>query len=288
MVAGPGVAGTAVASAHWFGVDIDVRDLFGHKQKKNKKFDHGHKLGANRRGGVKNSGGGLNLGTPRTSIATGPARMGDARASAGPTASTLEAPQSAVVAGTGPAPSAAVSGGGGGGAVGAPGNANIGRAPNLAPVPTAPSSRTIVIRSAPPKAAATPPVAPAPAAPVVPIAPAPVVVPPAPAVTAPVPSAPVPSAPPVAAPHAPSAPILPAHRPEPPAAQPLSTPPVPESFRTGYADYLRQASTADLLWAVLPGLGGMVLMTAVGGAVGFRQARAAQTLPAPHIARFLP
>ncbi|TPW91735.1 hypothetical protein FKW78_26315 [Mycolicibacterium fortuitum] len=71
-------------------------------------------------------------------------------------------------------------------------------------------------------------------------------------------------------------------------AQPHSVPAVPESFRLGYADYLRTASTSDLLFAVLPGLGGMLLMTAAGGAVGFRQARAAQTLPSPQIARFLP
>ncbi|MEX3656513.1 hypothetical protein ABFW09_27890, partial [Mycolicibacterium fortuitum] len=98
-----------------------------------------------------------------------------------------------------------------------------------------------------------------------------------------------PAAPPAGLPPAvPSAPAVPAPRSEPPVAQPHSVPAVPESFRLGYADYLRTASTSDLLFAVLPGLGGMLLMTAAGGAVGFRQARAAQTLPSPQIARFLP
>ncbi|MDH6193908.1 hypothetical protein M2272_000529 [Mycobacterium frederiksbergense] len=40
----------------------------------------------------------------------------------------------------------------------------------------------------------------------------------------------------------------------------------PISFRVGYTDYLRTASTSDLLIAVLPGLAGMTLMTAAGGA----------------------
>ncbi|MUL84647.1 MULTISPECIES: hypothetical protein [unclassified Mycolicibacterium] len=284
------MAGTAVASAHWFG--IDIRDIFDHKQK-NKKSDHAAKVGTQRNGGAKKSGGSLGGPKASTGSKTGSTKVGAGEAS-GPAArsgSFAESPQSAGVGTTGLAPSAVVSGGtaqsptaavsgggGGGGGGGAPTNSNIGRAPNLAPVPTAPSSREILIRSAPPKAPAAP--APAiPAAPVVPVAPAPVVVPPVPVISAPVPSAP---------PAAPSAPIRPVPRSEPPATQPLPVPAVPESFRLGYADYLRTASTSDLLFSVLPGLGGMLLMTAAGSVVGFRQARAAQTLPSPQIARFLP
>lgn len=315
MVVGPGMAGTAVASAHLFGVDI--HDLFDHK-KKNKKSDRAANVGPQRGAGVKNSGGG-GLGGPRASKNSKPeskigttktgtttnAGVGEAPGTAARAETFAESPQSARVGTTGQAPSAVLSGGtaqapvaavtgataqapsavvsgggGGGGAAGAPTNGNLGRAPGLAPVPTAPSSRTIVIRSAPPKQHGAP--APAIAAP--PVAPAPVVVPPAPVI-----SVPVPAAPPVGVPPAvPSAPSIPAPQSEPPAAQPLSVPAVPESFRLGYADYLRMASTSDLLFAVLPGLGGMLLMTAAGGAVGFRQARAAQTLPSPQIARFLP
>lgn len=303
MVAGPGMLGTGVASAHLFGVDI--HDLFDHK-KKNKKSHAVANVGPQRGGGVKNSGGGL--GGPNAAQSTKPeAKIGTTRTtkiSTGQTATSVggaEAPGAAARTGTfaespqsssagtsvGPAPSAVLSGsagqvstgvmagGGGGGAAGAPTNGNLGRAPNLAPVPTAPSSRTIVIRSTPPKAPVTP------AAPIAP-APAPVAVPPAPVV-----SVPVPVAPPVAAPPAAPGPGRPEPS-EPPAAQPHSMPAVPESFRLGYADYLRTASTSDLLFAVLPGLAGMLLMTAAGGAVGVRQARAAQTLPSPQIARFLP
>ncbi|WP_135454546.1 hypothetical protein [Mycobacterium sp. DL99] len=309
MVAGPGMLGTAVASADLFGIDIDVLHIFDHKQKK--KSDHSAKVGNQRNAGPRKSNGSLGGSNASNGpkVSTGPkvkVGVSDSSApSAARSASTAEAPQStgvgvtgqvpsatvgggaaqapsaAVTIGTAQAPSAVVSGGGSGG--GMPATGNIGRAPNLAPVPTAPSSRQIVIRSAPPKAPAAP--APAvPAAPVVPVAPAPVVVPPVPVIPAPVPSAPPAGVPPAA----PSAPSSPAPRSEPPSAQPLSVPSVPESFRLGYADYLRTASTSDLLLAVLPGLGGMVLMTAAGGVVGFRQARAAQTLPSPQIARFLP
>ncbi|MCV7064709.1 hypothetical protein H7H51_01545 [Mycolicibacterium farcinogenes] len=90
------------------------------------------------------------------------------------------------------------------------------------------------------------PIAPAP------VAPPPVVVPAVPALPAPVPSAP----PVVAPPAAPSAPVITPPRSAPPAAQPLSVPAVPESFRLGYTDYLRTASTTDLLFAVLPGSAG--------------------------------
>lgn len=296
------MAGTAVASAHLFG--IDIHDLFDHK-KKNKKSNPAARLGPQRAGGAKNSGGALGPGAnmsskPESKI--GASKIGTNRVDAGESPVTetresfAESPQSARIGTTGQVPSAVVSGGtisggtlqaptaavtsgGGGGAAGRPINGNIDRAPNLAPVPTAPSSRPIVIRSAPPEV----PTAPAPviaAPPVAPVIPAPVVVPPA---------VPVPAAPPAGvAPAVPNAPVRPAPRSEPPAAQVLSAPAAPESVRLGYADYLRTASTGDLLFAVLPGLGGMLLMTAAGGAVGFRQARAAQTLPSPQIARFLP
>lgn len=310
------MTGTGVASAHLFG--IDIHDLFDHKKKNKKSGPAAAKLGPQRGGGVKNSGG--SLGGPRASSGSKPESKvgttktgattvgaGEAPATAARSGTFAESPQSARVDTTGQAPSAVLSGGtaqaptaavtggtsqapsavvsgggGGGGAAGAPTNGNLGRAPGLAPVPTAPSSRTIVIRSTPPKLPAAP--APAIAAPAAPVAPAPVVAPPVPVI-----AVPAPAAPPAGMPAAgPSAPAIPVPRSEPPVAQPLSVPAVPESFRLGYADYLRTASTSDLLFAVLPGLAGMLLMTAAGGAVGVRQARAAQTLPSPQIARFLP
>nr|MDT0523994.1 hypothetical protein [Streptomyces sp. DSM 41633] len=64
MVAGPGVLGTGVASAHLFGIDIDVLDIFDHKEKK-KKSDHSAKVGNQRTGASKKSGG--SLGGPNAS-----------------------------------------------------------------------------------------------------------------------------------------------------------------------------------------------------------------------------
>lgn len=294
MVAGPGMVGTAVASADLFGIDLDILDLFDHhKDKKNKKsHPGGAKVGAQQNGGTKKSGG------PRRTGLGGPAQRGpekagvvgrrDVRESSGPvrrSAPSADAPEAAAgfdgtFGGTGQALPGIASGGGGGEV---PTNANIGRAPNLAPVPTAPSARSIVIRAEPPEAPAvpvSPPAAPAPA----PVAPVPVVLPPLPAVVPPLPAAP----PGAGLPSTPSRPSMNRPSPQRPAADSLGVRSIPDSFRTGYADYLRAASTTDLLFAVLPGVAGMVLLTAAGGVAGFRQARAAQTLPSPQIARFLP
>lgn len=286
MVVGPGMAGAAVASAHLFGVDI--HDIFDHK-KKNKKSDVAAAVGPRGGGVVKNSGG-SKIGITKTGAAK--VGVGEAPGTAARSESLAETPQSGRVGATGAAPSVILSGamaqaptaaviGGGAGGAAASANGRLGRAPNLAPVPTAPSSRSIVIRSAPKAPAAPAPVIAAP--PAVPVAPAP-------AISVPMPAAPAVGLPP----GPPNAPTIAAPRSEPPAVQPHSAPSVPVphsvpvSFRLGYSDYLRTASTSDLLFAVLPGLGGMLLMTAAGGAVGFRQARAARTLPSPQIARFLP
>ena len=155
------------------------------------------------------------------------------------------------------------------------------RAPNLAPVPTAPSTRSIVIRAEHPASVPAAPVAPAPVIvpPVVP--PPPVVVPLAPA-PAPSPLAPAPS------PAAPPSPVIQQPRTHQPAlADSLSPQAIPESFRVGYADYLRAADVTYLLAVALPGVAGILAFTAAGGVVGYRQARAAQALPPAGIARFL-
>lgn len=155
------------------------------------------------------------------------------------------------------------------------------RAPNLAPVRTAPSTRSIVIRAEHPASVPAAPVAPAPVIvpPVVP--PPPVVVPLAPA-PAPSPLAPAPS------PAAPPSPVIQQPRTHQPAlADSLSPQAIPESFRVGYADYLRAADVTYLLAVALPGVAGMLAFTAAGGVVGYRQARAAQALPPAGIARFL-
>ena len=51
---------------------------------------------------------------------------------------------------------------------------------------------------------------------------------------------------------------------------------IPDSFRVGYAEYLRAASTADLFVAALPGVAGIAGFTLLGAYAGYRQARAVQ------------
>jgi hypothetical protein len=110
------------------------------------------------------------------------------------------------------------------------------------------------------------------------------------------PSAPPPAVPvPVAVPHSvlpPAGPVLEAPAPQ---AAPITTtnqpgpsgkigpadsflPPtkVPEGFRVGYAEYLRSATTADIVFAAVPGAAGIAGFTIVGAYAGYRQAKAVQ------------
>ncbi|MGX9791543.1 hypothetical protein [Mycobacterium sp. MMS18-G62] len=171
----------------------------------------------------------------------------------------------------------------GNGAGGAPDNsATTARPSTLPAVPTAPSARSVVIR--------TEPGASAPAA----MAPVPVVVPPVTAVplVAPVPA---PEGLPPAAGPAPAAPVAPVI-PQPPAGQlgiqPLPTvavnaPAAPAMFRVGYPDVLRTADIEALIIATVPGISGMAALTAAGALLGYRQAKAAQVVRATAIARFM-
>lgn len=260
VVAGPGIVGGAVASADLLGIDLDIFDIFCHNDKK----CHG----GNDRRGVPDVGSNAPEVRINGVLSTGAPERG--------------------------LPGAA----GGGGGVPRSGGTN--RPSNLPPVPTAPGSREIVIRAGPPAPApsAPAPEGPVPAAP----APAPVVVPPV-------------VIPPIVVPPV----VVPPMMPPAPAIGPVMTPPLPEvhppsltpaprtdrqpapvgefgpegipvTFRTGYADYLRAATAAELAAAALPGTAGIFVITALGGLVGFRQARAAQALPPANIAnvaRFL-
>lgn len=51
---------------------------------------------------------------------------------------------------------------------------------------------------------------------------------------------------------------------------------VPDTFRVGYSEYLRRANTADIVAAALPGAVGIAGFTFVGAYAGYRQARAFQ------------
>lgn len=247
LVVGPGMVGTAVAHAGLFGIgpDIDFFDLFGDDDHKKKKSDQHHPRPGSADAGAQAS---------RTAAGITAAEAGP------PTAKIGSVPEGVGV-------NENISRGGGGGG-GLPRAVGTGRSSNLPRVPSAPVTRSIVIRGAPPAAAST-------GIPTQALPQAPVVIP----LATPPPNprlpegSPAPAAPPAPAPssHA-KAPRLPgAGR-------------VPDSLRVGYAEYLRSATTTDLFVAALPGVAGIAGFTLVGAYAGYRQARAVQAAllaPAP-------
>lgn len=99
------------------------------------------------------------------------------------------------------------------------------------------------------------------------------------------------AAPPVAEPPAPAParPVAP-QRPAGIAPAPASTPTLsgmPASFRAGYPEYLRSARLTEVAGLALPGVAGIVALTALGGLVGFRQAKAGHAVRSAGTARFL-
>lgn len=62
---------------------------------------------------------------------------------------------------------------------------------------------------------------------------------------------------------------------------------LPSTFRAGYSTSLRTADTPELLALALPGLAGIMALTAAGGLIGYRQAKAGHALLAAGSARFL-
>lgn len=71
----------------------------------------------------------------------------------------------------------------------------------------------------------------------------------------------------------------------PPRTGPVAPP--PESVRLGYPEYLRQATMTELASVALPGLAAILGLTALGGLLGYRQAKAGYQLPAAGAGRFL-
>ena len=55
----------------------------------------------------------------------------------------------------------------------------------------------------------------------------------------------------------------------------------------GYPQYLREAKTGEVAALALPGVFGLLALTALGGIVGYRQARAGHLVRAAGTARFL-
>lgn|GEM_PF-3359734 len=126
-----------------------------------------------------------------------------------------------------------------------------------------------------PPAAAPPPVA-------VPI-PAPIVVLP------PVVAHPHPSGPAIAVPAKPNSTETqhPPARPELPGKSPAAPGLAPDGFRAGYATYLQSASIGEVAGLAGLGVSGLAALTAVGGLIGFRQAKAGLAVKAVGTARFL-
>jgi hypothetical protein len=61
----------------------------------------------------------------------------------------------------------------------------------------------------------------------------------------------------------------------------------PASFRAGYSEYLRTAGVTQMAALALPGVGGILLLTASGGFIGYRQAKVGHAVRTEGIARFL-
>jgi hypothetical protein len=87
-----------------------------------------------------------------------------------------------------------------------------------------------------------------------------------------------------AVPQAPSVPAVSA--PPPPPASSSDVEELTNSYRMGYTEYLRAAGTWKVAAVALPGVTGMMVMVGAGGLLGYRQARAAQTVRSSGTARF--
>jgi len=82
----------------------------------------------------------------------------------------------------------------------------------------------------------------------------------------------------------------PARRPSPqpaPAVDPVPGGPAKSSFRLGYGETLRSAGTSQLAALALPGVVGILILTAAGGFLGYRQARASQAVRGRSGTRFI-
>ena len=62
---------------------------------------------------------------------------------------------------------------------------------------------------------------------------------------------------------------------------------VPDSFRLGYPNYLREAKIGEVAVFALPGIVGILALTALGGFLGYRQAKASHVVRTAGTARFL-
>jgi hypothetical protein len=245
LVGASGFASIATAHADFFGIDF-----FGHHDKSDM---HHPRPGSQ-------------AGAESTRSAAGIAAAEAPTAKIGSAPETAAAPESAATRSLASVPEAIVTATGGGG--GLPRANTAGRPGNLARVSSAPSTRSVIIRRTPASVADT---TPAPLR-----SPAVALAAPPPELQEPE-ALPAPEGPPAPAPTAPRvlAPLAPGDAP---------TARMPDSYRVGYAEYLRTADTSDLIVAALPGAAGIAGFTLVGAYAGYRQARAVQKAllaPAP-------
>jgi hypothetical protein len=251
LVAGPGFAGIALAHAGLFGIDF-----FGDDDKSDM---HHPRPGS------------------ETSAQSSPAAADEApTAKIGSAPESDPVPQSAAMRSIASAPeSVVIAQTIGGGGNGVPRVNTAGRATNLPRVSSAPVTRSVVIRRSPQAGTAGPAdVPPAPRSPAMV------------ALAAPPLESGDPQAKPPAGPPAPSTTAPPVANPLAPSGSGAAR--VPDSFRVGYAEYLRSADTGDLVVAALPGVVGITGFTLVGAYAGYRQARALQrALLAPAPTRIL-
>lgn len=254
MVAGPGFVGIAQSHAI-LGIGPDLFDLFGDDKKSN--LHHPRPDTEVRAQSTRTTAGVAAAEAPMAKVGSAPENV-DARAFA--------AAENVGIPGN-------VSGSGGGGL---PRANTAGRADNLPRVSSAPVTRSIVIRGVPrtaDSAATVPDYAPQTPSVVALAAPPPVSPEPA--------GRPAPAAPPALSPSAPQAK-------DPLAPSDSGVLQIPDSYRVGYAEYLRSATTSDLFVAALPGVAGIAGFTLIGAYAGYRQARALQrALLAPVPTRIL-
>ncbi|MBX9920564.1 MAG: hypothetical protein K2Y33_12185 [Mycolicibacterium frederiksbergense] len=76
--------------------------------------------------------------------------------------------------------------------------------------------------------------------------------------------------------------VTPAERP----AAPRNDTVVPASYRAGYGEYLRTAGMPQVIAVAVPGATAIMLLTGLGGLIGYRQARAGLAIRASGSARF--
>lgn len=91
--------------------------------------------------------------------------------------------------------------------------------------------------------------------------------------------------PPGVAPRSVTAHQPPVHRPPPASVEDPAA--VPVNFRIGYREYLRTAGVAQIAAVAVPGTVGILLLTALGSVVGYRQAKAGRAGYPGSVARFV-